>query len=143
MLSVSLRFTCVQAWRNVSTNVSCCLRPFQLNGSGTVADFSQYFCAFFSSVSVCKCEWVFLFFSLLRLLFSFLSNAPRSVSSLCVPRAPINDASIGGEQCTFSLGYLRRVSSRTVSRSAIVTHGNEVFHALVRNIPVANGWHGK
>lgn len=26
-------FSCVQAWQNVSTNVSCCLRPFQLNGS--------------------------------------------------------------------------------------------------------------
>lgn len=108
MLSVSLRFTCVQAWRNVSTNVSCCLRPFQLNGSGTVADFSQYFCAFFSSVSVCKCEWVF-FFSLLRFLFSFF-RTPRALFPVCAYRERrsttprLNASLLRGEQCTFFVG---------------------------------------
>jgi len=32
-LSLSCVLSCVQGWQNLSTNVSCCLRPFQLNGS--------------------------------------------------------------------------------------------------------------
>lgn len=62
----------MQAWQNVSTNVSCCLRPFQLNGSGTVADFSQYSSAFFSLCSSSLSFPLLSFSSIVLFLFFFL-----------------------------------------------------------------------